>query len=45
MGFSYYYRNITFQNSGNVIIGPEIPLQNSTVLERKELERIPLVEE
>ena len=45
MGFSYYYRTITFQNAGNVIIGPELPIDNLKVLQRKERGMTPSVEE
>jgi hypothetical protein len=44
-GFSYYYRTITFQNSGNVIIGPETPIDNLRLSQRKEREMISPVEE
>ena len=41
MGFSYYYRSITFQNTGNVIVGPELPINNLKVLQRKERDMVP----
>ena len=40
-GFSYYYRTITFQNTGNMIVGPELPIDDLKVLQRKEREMIP----
>jgi hypothetical protein len=43
MGFSYYYRTITFQNTGNVVIGPESPIDNLGLLQRKERDMIPPV--
>ena len=45
MGFAYFYRTITFQNTGNVIIGPELPIDNLRLLQRKEREMIPQIEE
>jgi hypothetical protein len=38
LGFSYNYKNVTFLSSGELVIGPETPIDKTWLLERKDRE-------